>query len=230
MLFLAMEDKVLKLTDTQLMVLSNAGAREDGAATVPAKMNKTAATKLAASLIARKLAREIRAKVDMPVWRKGEDDRPFSLVVTSAGRKMIHIEDAAVDVRRQPMLQASSFDKSNSDKAVDKKSKTGGDSAWTKAKRSTSKPVEKTPSLRNQPRPSSKRQVLIEMLSKPDGATIDEMAHALGWLPHTIRAELTRLRHQGLSMVRRSRESQASLYSLSAREATAAPAKVAAAA
>lgn len=221
MLSQAMEDKVLKLTDTQLMVLSNAGAREDGAATVPAKMNKTVATKLAASLVDRKLMREIRAKPGMPVWRKGEDDRPLSLVVTSAGRKMIHVEDAAVDVRRQPMLQASSVDKSNSDKAVDKKSETGdGDSASTKAKRSTSKPVEKTASLRDQPRPSSKRQLLVDLLSRPDGATIDEMVQALGWLPHTTRAELTRLRHLGLSIARTPREKQASLYSLAAPAAT----------
>ena len=86
------------------------------------------------------------------------------------------------------------------------------------------------PSVPDRARPASKRTALIALLSKPDGATIDEMVAALGWLPHTTRAELTRLRHLGLSIARTPREKQASLYSLSAREATAAPAKVAAAA
>jgi hypothetical protein len=37
-----------KLTDTQLIVLSKAAARDDGIAVVPAKMNKAAASKVGA--------------------------------------------------------------------------------------------------------------------------------------------------------------------------------------
>ena len=47
-----------KLSDTQLMVLSNAAAREDGAAVVPPKMNRAAAAKVGSALLARKLMRE----------------------------------------------------------------------------------------------------------------------------------------------------------------------------
>jgi len=43
-----------KLTDTQLIVLSSAAARDDGIAAVPNKMNKAAASKVAASLVARR--------------------------------------------------------------------------------------------------------------------------------------------------------------------------------
>ena len=75
-----------KLTDLQRRVLSKAAAR-DGAALAPTKMNKAAATRLAASLVARKLMREIRSKSDMPVWREDGDGRSFSLVITGAGRK-----------------------------------------------------------------------------------------------------------------------------------------------
>ena len=39
-----------KLTDTQLIMLSQAAARDDGIAVVPAKMNKAAALKVGASL------------------------------------------------------------------------------------------------------------------------------------------------------------------------------------
>ena len=63
-----------KLTDTQLIVLSKAAARDDGIAVVPNKMNKAAASKVAASLVARKLMREVRSKPGMPVWREDEDD------------------------------------------------------------------------------------------------------------------------------------------------------------
>jgi hypothetical protein len=52
-----------KLTDTQLIVLSKAAARDDGIASIPAGLNKAAAAKVATSLISRKLMREIRIGV-----------------------------------------------------------------------------------------------------------------------------------------------------------------------
>jgi hypothetical protein len=51
------ENTMAKLTDAQLIVLSAAAARDDGIAVVPAKLNKAAASKVGASLIARKLMR-----------------------------------------------------------------------------------------------------------------------------------------------------------------------------
>jgi hypothetical protein len=58
-----------------LAVLSKAARREDGAAGVPDRMNKTAAAKVGASLVVRRLMREIRAKLGMPVWRMGRAAR-----------------------------------------------------------------------------------------------------------------------------------------------------------
>ena len=78
-----------KLTDTQLIVLSKAAQREDGAAEVPDRMNKAAAPKVGASLVARKLMREIRARPGMPVWRTDDEGRRISLVITRAGRDAI---------------------------------------------------------------------------------------------------------------------------------------------
>jgi hypothetical protein len=51
-----------KLTDTQLIVLSRAVQREDGAATLPDGITEKAAEKLAATLVEKALVREIRAK------------------------------------------------------------------------------------------------------------------------------------------------------------------------
>ncbi len=80
---------MVKLTGTQLIVLSKAAAREDGAAVVPPKMNKAAAMKIGSSLIGRKLMREIRSKPGMPVWREDEDGRSISLLIRRAGRDAI---------------------------------------------------------------------------------------------------------------------------------------------
>ena len=52
MLSQAQEKNMAKLTDTQLIVLSKAARREDGAAGVPDRMNKTAAAKV---LVVRRL-------------------------------------------------------------------------------------------------------------------------------------------------------------------------------
>ena len=68
-----------RLTDTQLIVLSKAAAREDGLASVPNEMNKAAATKVGTSLVAHKLMREVRAEPGMPIWRHDNEDRPISL-------------------------------------------------------------------------------------------------------------------------------------------------------
>lgn len=89
------ERDMSKLTDSQLIVLSAAAARDDGAAVAPAKMTKAAAAKVGASLVARKLMREVKAKPGMPVWRHDEDGRPLSLAITRAGEKAIGVEKAA---------------------------------------------------------------------------------------------------------------------------------------
>jgi hypothetical protein len=72
------EPKMAKLTDTQLIVLSKAAARDDGLATIPEGLNKAAASKVGASLVTRKLMREVQSKPDMPVWREDEEGRGTS--------------------------------------------------------------------------------------------------------------------------------------------------------
>jgi hypothetical protein len=38
---------------------------------------------------------------------------------------------------------------------------------------------------------------VLSLLSRPQGATIDDLLGATGWLPHTTRAALTGLRKKG---------------------------------
>lgn len=206
-----------KLTTMQRHVLSGAAAREDGAANVPAKMNKAASEKLAAGLIAGKWMREVRTKPGMPVWFRGEDDRALSLVITPAGRKMLGAGDEVSHTRREFATPDASVDKILSNKAIKKQRAAGAvKSAPDQAMRPRPEPTDKSHVRRDEPRSGSKRQVLIDMLSKSEGATIDQMVQALGWLPHTTRAELTRLRQRGLLIARTPRQGQASLYALAA--------------
>ncbi len=40
----------------------------------------------------------------------------------------------------------------------------------------------------------TKRERLIKLLGNEKGVTVNELSEALDWLPHTVRAALTRLR------------------------------------
>jgi predicted ArsR family transcriptional regulator len=55
--------------------------------------------------------------------------------------------------------------------------------AARKRKRATKKKSQGT-------RSDSKQAKLIEMLKRPDGATIDEMVKKLEWQPHTVRGAI----------------------------------------
>jgi Protein of unknown function (DUF3489) len=163
------EEKMVKLTDSRLVVLSKAAARKDGAAVVPLRMTKAAAVKIGSSLIGRKLMREIRSKPGVPVWREDADGRSMSLVITRAGRDAIGIESAA-----------------ETDLPISSKS-----SAAQRADRHLAGAA---------PRPGSKQALVVEMLSKQQGTTLDALVKATGWLPHTTRAALTGLRKRGFAV------------------------------
>ncbi len=64
---------------------------------------------------------------------------------------------------------------------------------------------------RRPPRAGSKLDRLLGMVSTDEGATLDELTGARGWLPHTARAALTGLRKRGydVRLVRGDRETAA---------------------
>jgi hypothetical protein len=47
------------------------------------------------------------------------------------------------------------------------------------------------------PKPPSKQQQLAALVVRDEGATLDQMIAATGWLPHTTRAALTGLKKKG---------------------------------
>ena len=83
-----------KLTQVQRLVLSGAAERGDGAASEPGQLGKAAARKVGSSLVARRLLREIKSRPGVPIWREDEKGKVYSLVITSAGRAAVGVDNA----------------------------------------------------------------------------------------------------------------------------------------
>jgi hypothetical protein len=64
----------------------------------------------------------------------------------------------------------------------------------------------------DRPRASTKRAMLIAMLERAEGASVAEIGQRLGWLPHTVRAAITGLRHAGREVTRSKDQSGQSVY------------------
>lgn len=56
------------------------------------------------------------------------------------------------------------------------------------------------------PRATSKIDRVLALLRSCDGATLEEMVGATGWLPHTTRAALTGLRKKGHVLIKDKRD------------------------
>jgi Protein of unknown function (DUF3489) len=62
------------------------------------------------------------------------------------------------------------------------------------------------------PRTGSKQVIVLDHLQRPQGATLDELVAATGWLPHTTRAALTGFRKRGFELERSKGEDGRSSY------------------
>ena len=83
----------MKLTDTQLVLLSAASQRDDRAIEIPDKLRGGAAQKVVIKLLAEGLVEEVRSRGGLPVWRRDESDGPRSLRITKRGLAAIRVED-----------------------------------------------------------------------------------------------------------------------------------------
>jgi hypothetical protein len=206
-----------KLTDTQLIVLSSAAKHDEGLATRPANLNAAAAAKVASSLIAKGLAREIRAKADAPVWHQNEDGR-FALKITKAGREAIGVEDdeaqgaSPVSIAPAQLRSKKSGSKPAGQKDAQKTSA-------TPRKGRKDKPADDGESSPADIRAGSKQAKIVELMKRAKGATLDELVEATDWLPHTTRAALTGLRKRGLTVERVKDEGRGSVYRIKSERA-----------
>src|SRR5215216_4906927 len=83
----------MKLTDTQLIILSSASQRQDGLATLPEKLKGGAAKIAVTKLLGLGLLKEVRVKRDQPAWRSDEEEKPLGLKITKAGSAAIAVEE-----------------------------------------------------------------------------------------------------------------------------------------
>jgi hypothetical protein len=179
----------LNMTDTQRIVLSGSAERDDGAATRPERMTEKAAQKLAATLIAKGLVRQVRAKADMPVWWRNEAERAIALIVTKLGREAIKSDDNLQDEHAADAPVPSVI-----------------------AGAEPSQIAESSQSERAIPRQGSKLAEVMALLGRRQGVAIEELTSATGWLPHTTRAALTGLRKRGYAIERSRSEQGGSVY------------------
>ena len=85
----------------------------------------------------------------------------------------------------------------------------GVDADETTSKQST--PTKTRAKSQTATRRGTKQALLINLLKRKKGATIEAIVETLSWLPHTVRAALTRLRQQGFQ-IERVREDGVSRY------------------
>ncbi|TAL81646.1 MAG: DUF3489 domain-containing protein [Beijerinckiaceae bacterium] len=193
---------IIKLTDSQLKLLTAAAEREDGAASVPEKMKAVAANKVAQALIERKLMREIRAKPGMPIWRRDDEARCFSLVIMRAGRKALEMQTASALEQKAPRQNGQ-----KAESVLETPAPSDPEGSKEAASHPSANTSTKTCSAR-----VTKKSKIIALLQRPEGASLEALIAATGWLPHTTRAALTGLRKSGYEIERRQEEGRGSIY------------------
>ncbi len=160
-----------KLSDTQALILSAAAQRpEHIALPLPESLRGGAAAKVVVALLAKGFLQEVDADVRKgePVWRESGDGHGVTLVATDAGFAAIGIETE--DANPAPVG------------ATDAPTEQPAPEAATE--------TEAEPQART-PREGTKQATLIAMLRAPEGATLDEIVAATGWLPHTARGAMS---------------------------------------
>ena len=162
-----------KLSDLQLVILS-AAAQRDGGAVLPLpkslKIRGAAVTKTLDGLRQRGLVEEKLAPHHAIAWREGKDGGRMMLVITAAGLKVLEGESAAEQPK--PSRPAPS----------------------TRKKARAETRVVSAQALKRthvSDRTGTKQALLIDLLKRKSGATIEEIVAATGWQPHSVRGAIS---------------------------------------
>jgi Protein of unknown function (DUF3489) len=187
----------IKLTVTQLALVTAASLRDDHCVAPSKNLKGSAAQKIFARLSAEGLAKEVIAKAGMPVWRRDEGvGRSYSLKLTAAG------------------LKAAPAESDNSRTDADETPVAGIVVEDPVVAAATSTEADAT-----SPREGTKIAKVLGLLRRSDGATLSEVIAATGWLPHTTRAALTGLRKRGYAVsIDRSDKERGSIYRIGGNE------------
>jgi hypothetical protein len=186
-----------RLSDTQLVILSAAAQREN-LSVLPLPDSLTlkggALNKVMDSLRNRGLIRVL-----------GGDGGPERVVITSEGMAAIGVE---ADDDEAPAAADTAPTSAEADSATDapvpaseadgakKRAKAGRARGNGKTVRTTGRPTSAPEAAGEQspkptPRAGTKQAQMIEMLKRPEGATVEQIAAATGWQHHTIRGAIS---------------------------------------
>ena len=193
-----------KFSKTELACLSNAATHKFGVLVFPDNIKQSTRQKTIDILMCKGLIQEVKPKQGMPVWRKGEDNKPISLVINKAGR--VALKDMQTSKHPNAPKHSVSYGRTpppNRTKA------TLNDDHHGAPSNTTQRPIP-------HPRAGSKKALLITLLSSNDGASITALMQATDWQPHTIRAALSGLRKRGFTLDRSQSNGQSHYRLLSA--------------
>jgi Protein of unknown function (DUF3489) len=183
-----------KLSDTQLVILGAAAQRAD-LAVLPLpdrlKLKGGALNKVMDSLRNRGLIRVLDT-----------DGGPERVVITSEGMAAIGVETEDDEAPAGATERDAAPTSAEADSAADapapaSEANGAAKRAKTKPAKGKGKKATKTapatgePSAKPTPRTGTKQAQMIELLKRPEGATVEQIAAATGWQHHTIRGAIS---------------------------------------
>ncbi len=147
-----------KLSDKQLMLLSAASQRQDFLLALPENLKGGAARAVVSKLLAGGLVEEVTVSPADPHWRTGEDGAAIGLRMTPTGLQAIGIKpEGTVDADPGDTPQAGS----------------------SEPQAASSEEPATTPALRPK-REGTKRALVIALLGREQGASLDDLTTATG--------------------------------------------------
>jgi hypothetical protein len=120
--------------------------------------------------------------------------RPQRIVITSEGMAAIGVEpDDSETGPAEPDMGATAADPAagNGAPAPAGVGDDGATAGRRKAKAKAARPRKVAPAEKPTPRAGTKQAKMIEMLKRPKGATVEQIAEATGWQHHTIRGAIS---------------------------------------
>jgi hypothetical protein len=167
-----------RLTRSQLLILSAAALRADGAVLPPPNLRGRALKRALVPLLKQGYLREEKVARKAPSWRLDRAKGRVALLLTPEGREAVGAQGGGRG-RRRPSADSGQTSDHGANRRVQRRRRPRAIPAPAVSRRST------------------KLALVVRLINRRSGATLDDLAKATGWLPHSIRAALSSLRKRG---------------------------------